>query len=471
MKRLRKRYFLYVIFSVAFLTSIFHLVKPLPEDISFNGAFHAVTDVEFLSDITYVMEDGNGIQEQAIFKRIHESIDAAEDYIVIDMFLFNDDYDRAYSYPELSMELSNALVQKRKEQPDVEIVFITDRINSVYGTYTIEQLEKMKAQGIEVIETDMRKLRDSNPLYSGFWRAYIQWFGTDGFDWLPNPFGTESPSVNVRSYLELLNFKANHRKVVLTEKEAIISSGNPHDASAFHSNIAFVLKGDIVGDFLTTEKTVASISGSNIEFEYIESDMKTNADINVKVITEGQIKKELLDSINSTENGDEIRMGMFYLSDRDIVTALKNAANSGVDIKLVLDPNKDAFGMEKSGIPNRQVASELTNNSPVEVRWYDTQGEQYHSKITLIKKEKESIIIGGSANLTKRNIGDLNLETNVMIVADNDKEISSEVYNYFETIWNNVEGVYTTDYVIYQDDSVMKKVLYRIQEWTGLSTF
>jgi len=187
------------------------------------------------------------------------------------MFLFNDDYDRNYEFPELSMELSNALVEKRKEEPDMEIVFITDRINSVYGTYTIEQLDRMKESGIKVIETDMRKLRDSNPLYSGFWRSYIQWFGTGGFTWLPNPFGTESPSVNVRSYLELLNFKANHRKVVLTEKEAIISTGNPHDASAFHSNIGFVLKGDIIGDFLTTEKAVANISGSNIEAEYSTS--------------------------------------------------------------------------------------------------------------------------------------------------------------------------------------------------------
>lgn len=164
-------------------------------------------------------------------------------------------------------------------------------------------------------------------------------------------------------------------------------------------------------------------------------------------------------------------MGMFYLSDREIVTALKDAANRGVDVKLILDPNKDAFGMEKSGIPNRQVASELTNDSSTEVRWYDTQGEQFHSKITLIKKEQESIIIGGSANLTKRNIGDLNLETNTMVVADNDKDISVDVYNYFETIWNNVDGVYTTDYSTYEDDSLLKKIQYRIQEWTGLSTF
>lgn len=271
--------------------SIYHFVKPLPEDISFNGSFHSVTDVEFLSDMTYVTVDGNGIQEQVIFDRIYEAIDAAEDFIVVDMFLFNDEYDREYEFPELSLDFSNALIKKITEEPDMEIVFITDRINTVYGTYSLEQLDRMEEQGIKVIETDMRKLRDSNPLYSGVWRSYIQWFGKDGFTWLPNPFGKESPSINIRSYLELLNFKANHRKVVVTDKEAIISSGNPHDASSFHSNIGFVFKGDIVGDFLTTEKAVANISGSHIESEYIKSKKKTDAenvtdaDINVKVIT------------------------------------------------------------------------------------------------------------------------------------------------------------------------------------------
>lgn len=471
MRRLRKRYLSAIIILIAFIVSVFHLLKPLPKDISFNGSFHTVSSVEFLSDTTYVTEDGKERQEQEIFKRIYEAIDDAEEFIVIDMFLFNSDYDRDYEFPELSMELANTLVEKRQEETDMEIVFITDQINSVYGTYTIEQLETMKKNGIKVIETDMKRLRDSNPLYSGFWRSYIQWFGTNGFTWLPNPFGTESPSVNARSYLQLLNFKANHRKVVLTEKEAIISSGNPHDASAFHSNIGFVLKGNIIGELLTTEKAVANISGSDIKSEYTNSEMETNTNIKVKVITEGQIKEELLHSIKSAGNNDEIRMGMFYLSDRDIVIALKKAANSGVDIKLILDPNKDAFGMEKSGIPNRQVASEMTNNSSIKVRWYNTQGEQYHSKITLIKKEEESIIIGGSANLTKRNINDFNLETNVMIVTDDNHEISVDICNYFETIWNNVDGIYTTDYSTYQDDSFLKKILYRIQEWTGLSTF
>ena len=54
---------------------------------------------------------------------------------------------------------------------------------------------------------------------------------------------------------------------------------------------------------------------------------------------------------------------MFYLSNRDIVKSLLDASQRGVDVKLILDPNKDAFGMEKDGVPNRPVAHELVKKS------------------------------------------------------------------------------------------------------------
>ncbi len=51
---------------------------------------------------------------------------------------------------------------------------------------------------------------------------------------------------------------------------------------------------------------------------------------------------------------------MFYLSERQIIKALIAAQQRGVQVRVLLDPNKDAFGREKNGIPNRQVAAELT---------------------------------------------------------------------------------------------------------------
>ncbi len=52
-------------------------------------------------------------------------------------------------------------------------------------------------------------------------------------------------------------------------------------------------------------------------------------------------------------------------------------------MRVLLDPNKDAFGFEKSGLPNRQVASELiaASDGAIKLRWYRTHGEQFHAKL------------------------------------------------------------------------------------------
>jgi len=180
-----------------------------------------------------------------------------------------------------------------------------------------------------------------------------------------------------------------------------------------------------------------------------------------------------LAALRDTGPGDTVLMGMFYLSERNLVRELTEASKRGVEIRLVLDPNKDAFGLEKNGIPNRPVAAELVKKSgeAIKVRWYDTHGEQYHTKMIMIKRKDSSIIFGGSANMTKRNIADLNLETDLKITAPNDSSLVREISAYFDRIWNNKDGHYTLDYDAYRDESVFRKAVYRFQEWSGLCSF
>jgi hypothetical protein len=78
----------------------------------------------------------------------------------------------------------------------------------------------------------------------------------------------------------------------------------------------------------------------------------------------------------------------------------------------------------------------------------------------------------GSANLTKRNIGDYNLETDIWIKADKKIKAITDAYKYFELVWGNLDGnTYTVNYEEYKDDSFRKFLLYKIQEKTGLSSF
>ncbi len=463
--------------------SVYGYNKSVPAGLSFEGEEHVASNVEFLYDLTYLKE-GEKTSEQVIFDHILKTIDDAEQYIILDMFLFNDDYDKTAQYPSLTERLSKALVNKQKENRDLKITFITDDINTFYDSYSTRYIDQMINSGVNIVFTDLDQLRDSNPTYSGFYRAFISWIGDFEKGWLPNPFSQDSPKVKLKSYANLLNFKANHRKLIATEKQALITSANPHDASGYHSNIAFIVKGNIIEDIITSEKNVALMSGEMIEQNHIpvmasgeieNKDAAGTDQENAKVsfLTEGKIKKHILQVVNETKQGDEIYLGMFYLSDREFIEALLDAVNRDVSIQIVLDPNKDAFGMEKNGIPNRPVANELIakSHNKVKLKWYDTHGEQYHTKLLFVKKQEESVIIGGSSNFTRRNIGDFNLEADVKIIANNNHSIVKEVESYFERIWENIDGHYTIEYEKYKDDSKIKYWMYRFQEWSGLSTF
>ena len=476
----------YIILIIILLVSLYGVFKPLPQGLSWEGELFDEANVKFIYDLTYEQE-GQIVHQQNIFRKALQIIDEAEDFIILDMFLFNDNYDRKYDFPQLTSTLTHALVQKKRENPDVQIALLTDEINTFYGCYFPQHLEELKEKGIEVIITDLNALRDSNPLYSGWWNTFIRWSGTKGKGWLPNAFSPQAPKVTARAYLKMFNFKANHRKVLVTEKKALLTSANFHDASAFHSNIAFVVEGEIIGDILASEKAVAAFSGKELSIVYTDEQAKndekmkklispalrdSSPQVEVCLLTEGKIKKHLLEAIKKTEQGDSIWAGMFYLSDRKIVKELLKASWRGVEVRLVLDPNKDAFGFEKIGIPNRPVADELVKESEekIKIRWYKTRGEQYHTKLVFIKGRGKSVIIGGSANLTKRNIDNYNLESNLKIVADNESMIVKDLENYFQRIWNNTRGLYTVDLEEYRDQSFAKRFLYLFQEWSGFST-
>lgn len=453
---------------------LFNDYKSMPKGTSIETKTYLMKEPLFIYDLTFLKKN-KIVREQRIWKKIFSMIHEAEEFIIMDMFLYNDDYNKNISYPKLSEELTKKLIKRKKEKPYLKIIFITDEVNNFYGAYKSHFLSELEKSGIEVIITDMSKLPDSNFIYSFIWKSIFRWFGTAGRGWLNNPFNPNGSKVTLRAYLKLINFKANHRKVVITENGSLISSSNPHDASAFHSNIAFFMDGKIVNSLIKTEITVAKFSNDKFDKQNTNFKVKKESigNTKVKIITEGKIHKNMIKVINSLQKNDVLNIGVFYLSDRKIIEAILNASERSVKIKLILDANKDAFGIKKNGLPNRPVAVELDSKSKgkIKIRWYDTHGEQFHTKLMHAKMKNESVIIGGSANFTRRNIEDYNLETNVMITAENNREIVKEIDNYFEMLWYNKEGDYTVDFNKYYDNSLLKRTLYRFQEWSGAATY
>jgi phosphatidylserine/phosphatidylglycerophosphate/cardiolipin synthase-like enzyme len=386
------------------------------------------------------------------------------------------------AYLNLSSDLTKHLIKQKEKHPDLKIDFITDPINTIYGGSFNQNIEELRKGGVNVVITELRPLRDSNLGYSPFSRIFLQWWGNNtNKGWLPHPFSLEASKVSLRSYFRFLNFKANHRKVFLADSKdgfiSIILSANPHDSSAKHSNVALKIVDDsFAKEVYKSEQAVAKMSEASLQEVKIESSLDEidKNYLEVQLLTEGKIKQSTLENIKQTQLGDKIKMAMFYLSDIDIVKSLTSASKRGVEIMLVLDPNKDAFGYEKNGIPNRQVASQLIDKSgdKIQIRWYNTKGEQFHTKLIIFeKKEEKNVFILGSANLTRRNIADYNLETNVLLRVDSNNSLSGDFIDYFNRIWLNEDGFYTVDYQEYKDDSSFKKIIYKFQEITGISSF
>lgn len=472
-KRGRLKWLVFIAFVFLVIAiGIFNRFKALPKGLSFESDVFYTDQVEFFTDLTYEKMNGKMTSEQEIFKEAFNMIEEAQDVIVVDMFLFNSYTDQDRDFPDLSGKLTDALIEQKDRFPNLQVVFITDPINTGYHSYGEKHLQLLEKHGIEVVFTNLNKLRDSNKIYSSVWRLLFQPFGQRGRGWLPNPFAKEAPDFTLRSYLELFNVKANHRKVLITEKNALVASANPHNESGFASNIAFKVSGELIADMAKAEQAVIDYSGGKTQIKIPDSLSSEKGDIAVQYLTEGKILKHILHEIKAAEKEEMIWIGMFYIANRGVVDALHDAADRGVKVRLILDPNKAAFGNQKTGLPNVPIASELKKNKEIAIRWYHAEEDQYHTKLMYIKKPDESVLIGGSSNYTTRNLDDLNLENDLKITAKNDEQVIEDVDSYFQRLWNNEDGLFTVDYETNGDSlTPLLKLTYWIQKMTGLTTY
>lgn len=488
--------------------------KPMPPGTHVDSAWAPITprDVTFIADITSADAYGRQNSSQAIFDEVLGVIRSAHKFIVLDYFLFNSTLGNGAGAPpafrQLSGELRDALIERRRTAPDLQVLLITDPINEVYGGVSSRDLRLLRAAGVQVVVTDLDVLRDSNFIYSSLWRLGIRWWAggndhgpaphdTDS-GWLPNPLDESANPISFGDWARLLNFKANHRKVVIADDGrdglvTIVGSANPHDASSAHSNVALKITGAATLPLLESELQVARFSGWTGQLPAATvspgaarpaaAAQSTSApsaahtdDGRLKVVTEGGILAELLERIDASRRGENIDIAMFYVADRAVIESLLAASRRGVAVRLILDPNKDAFGHTKTGIPNQPVASELVaaSDGAIHVRWYRTHGEQFHTKLAMIYDASRFWLTVGSANFTRRNLADYNLEANLVLELPRTTAVAQQTVDYFETLWSNRASLgieYTADFGYFADPSQLHYWAYRVMEGTGASTF
>lgn len=479
--------FLLVVLALLAATALYQtMLKPLPAGLSFAGPPRPATDVRFLRDITRPGPDGPR-HDQQIYDEALALIAQADDFILADLFLFNDFLGReSRPFRPLSREVAAALIARKKARPALRVVVITDPVNEAYGGADAAPLRDLREAGIPVVLTDLTRLRDSNPAWSAFWRLALKPFGTSPGGLLPHPFSPAAPRIGFRSWFTLLNFKANHRKILVAdtprrsgpgrELAALVMSANPHDGSSAHGNVALALRGPIAADLVASEQAVLDFSAPHSIRLDPPAGLLAPADptaaVTTRLLTEQQIRAQLLADLDATTPADAIDIAMFYLADRRVVAALKSAAARGVPIRLILDQNRDAFGFAKDGIPNKPVAAELhAAPGAIGIRWYDTRGEQFHSKLVLIRHADSATLFAGSANLTRRNLGDYNLESDLRLSGPSAAPALAAARDYFEDLWSGRSGPCTLPYESAADPSRFRFWKYRIQEATGLGTF
>ncbi|WP_052185398.1 phospholipase D family protein [Halopseudomonas pelagia] len=449
--------------------------QPLPPGLSNSPPLREAQDVGLLIDQTYVTSEQQRVSEQQVFDEVLDLISQARKLIVVDMFLFND-FAGQDSYRPLSAQLTESLLQARSRHPNMPIVVITDPFNTLYGGVHNAHLQALEDGGVTLVMTDIGQLPASNPVWSGIWRLCCSYLGNDAQSgWVPNPVG--AGKVTLRSYLHLLNFRANHRKTLIVDEgdswTGLVTSGNPHDASSRHSNNALRFSGAAALDLLASEAAVLHFS-SEIETSDWPSPPPATANegAQLQVLTEAAIRDALLELIDSAQPGDRLDLEVFYFSHRPLIEALIRAQQRGVQLRVLMDANRDAFGREKNGVPNRQVAWEL-HKTGIEVRWCATQGEQCHRKwLRLDRADGTSELISGSANFTRRNLDDLNLETSVRLLAPAQQAVMHAAREQFERSWNNPNGEqHSLPYADFADHSRWRYALYRFMEFSGISTF
>jgi phosphatidylserine/phosphatidylglycerophosphate/cardiolipin synthase-like enzyme len=486
-------------------------LKPLPAGLSLRGEVHWVDAgrVAFRRDLTAVDDAGAIRRERGIFPALFDLVDHAEHYILLDFFLFNDYRGRQAGVIErpLAAELADRLLARREAVPGLVIDVVTDPINSAYNGARAPALERLREAGVNVIVTNLDRLRDSNPFYSVCWRLLLRWL-PQGWFRLPHPFAAGGERVGLASWLRLINFKANHRKVAVVDRNGgwigLVTSANPHGASSSHSNVALLVADDgFAGDLHRREAVVARFSGGRLrplpklpklpEMREMPNMPETSPTatlpqgsgrlatagtgpkLAVRLLTERCIREVVVADLEAAGAGDEVTLAMFYLADRAVVRALLAAARRGAQVRLILDPNRDAFGYVKNGVPNRPVAAELRrkSNGRIAVRWYNTHGEQFHTKLLFVRHTGGIAVANlGSANFTRRNIGGWNLETNIHLAGPAAAPPLVAVADYLDILWENRGGRRCTlPAAAFADDSRLKYLQYRLQEMLGLGTF
>ena len=449
--------------------------RPLPEGMTRESATYTVPDkgVRFFADIDKKDKKGDLTEVRAIEARYRELLKKAEHMVLMgEMYV-----------PEAgSSSVTTLLNNKHLTDKHVAIALLTDRMSTRYGGISSEALDAQRKAGTLVIETDMNAMHDSNLLYSSFWRPFFSWWGNSPKGgWLSDPIGQSTGKFTLRSWLTFLNAKMNKSHFIFvdapngkTEKLPVLFASSDISAPRGSTGAtALEVDDKIWAELSRSAGLIAAISASGLpSFSGTDID-DASGTLRARMLDVTHAHEQIIAHIKNLQQTDQLSIAMRFVSDRDVVSALKDAANRNVNIRVILDPNEEYFGHKLHGMPNRPVAKEFTSNisGGVEVRWCDPRKLPCESRMMLGKSASSTFLMVGGADLTSRDIGGYNIATEVLVESSHDFTASRDAQVYFDKMWMNDGGDYTVPYERFADDSFWRSSVYNIMERTGISLY
>jgi hypothetical protein len=358
------------------------------------------------------------------------AIDRAEQLIVLD-------------HSPLGAELAQHLLARKRLRPHLKIVLITDPRNAAFGGTAAQTLAALEEAGCIVARVPLNRLRDSNPLYSGFWRLAFAWW-SDPFD--ENPAG-------LPAWARTRNAKSDQRQLMIADDG---SGGWMAVLAPAGASAALIVRGAVAQAMIAGELKVAGWSSDDDRLPAEPAAAGRGlGSIDARFLTEGAIKSALLDAIAAAGRGDQICMAVDDLSEHAVITAVRRAAVRGALLQIALARN---------AVPNQAVAAELLRDG-IEIR-YRAAADALPLKLLLVRRRADAWLSLGSANFTRRNLDDLNLEAAVELRMPARSAAARAAGDYFAQIW----AAASTD-AAFADDSPAAYFRYRVAEDAGLSSF
>lgn len=434
----------------------------------------------------------------SIGPKVLDMIGKAQRVIILSVFLFDSFVSHTETPKDVVGRLTAALVDQKRKHPGMIVAVILDPSHKAYAQRVSPAERRLRANGVDVFYSD---------LLSGLKRASflgvretmghvgrgldVLTFNRWGDAWskvldrapLPGDIDGEQATAEMAFNAALL--KANHRKLLVTDKhggdlEVMVSSANPHNASAYHVNTSLTVSGPLASYvYMVLREDIRHCVRRGRRFAHWHDDARRayrksylkkalpviavdpggaelTATIQAVFVSESEIPDAILRALDAVKTDDQVRIQMFYLSYQPVLDAILRASRVvRSPIRLLLDANKDSFNREKDGTPNRQVARYLLREAGkgrIAIRWYATHGEQNHAKVMSISSDdgSRSYLTTGSCNWTGRNMAGVNMESNVEF--RDAHAVTTAFEALFDRFWSNAAGAeYSLDYETFSD--------------------